>query len=122
MSQNINLFCYNVGIATIAGGATGNLFIRIPTGKDFMLDEIRTTGQVNLYITLQTSDGYLFSSSAFNVGCLANNATAQNPLKFPRAYRIKGGTEITINYNNLSGGVLTYFEIQLWGKKDDGTN
>jgi hypothetical protein len=119
MSQNINLFCYNAGIAAIGVGVTGNLFIRIPTGKDFLLDEIRTTGQLNLYLSLQTSDGYLFSSNAFNAGCIANHATSQNPLKFDRPYRIKGGTEITITYNNLSGGALTFFEIELWGNHAD---
>ncbi len=113
--QNINLFNYNAGVAAIAIGASGTLTIRIPTGVDFILKEIRTTGQLNLYITMQTSDGYLFSSAAFNAGCVANNATVSNPLKFDKPYIIKGGTEITVSYNNLSGAAITFFEIQLWG-------
>lgn len=92
--------------------------ITISSDEDFELHEIRGNVQAQgaIFITIQNSNGYIWSNFAFDAAMISAGATANNKIVLPYPIVIKANTQINITLQNTTGAAITY-ELQFWGVK-----
>lgn len=102
----------------VGAGVTVTPQITISSEDDFELHEIRGNVQAQgaIFVTIQNSNGYIWSNYAFDAALISAGATANNKVVLPYPILIPKNTQINITIQNTTGGALTY-ELQFWGVK-----
>jgi hypothetical protein len=108
------LFNYVINSGSVGANSSTNKQLTFSSDSDFLLSEIRATGNSGINLQISLSNGQQFSSSAFATSLIGG---ANIPLlSFRLKVVIPKNTTMTFTFTNTTGGALTE-EVQLWGYK-----
>lgn len=100
--------------ASLGAGVVAVVTQQLPNDGDFEIREVRTTGTSNIFITATVNNAIVTQLASWNAGLIG---AGQNGLKLFDPWILARNSTIQMQYENLTGGAVSAFELQLIGYK-----
>lgn len=109
-------YCYAVRVAgSLGAGSQSVQQLNFASDSDFVLEEIRTSGEDDLRITMSNASGDQWSNTSLNVYLFGRGNDGVKD--FGGGIVIPKNSQVNVTFDNQSGAGISNAELQLWGYK-----